>query len=217
MAELGKPLIVAAYNGRPPSWPNVVEKADAILECWYPGQEGGVAVAEALLGDINPGAKLPVTVVRNEGQIPYFYNHKPSARRGYLFDNKGPLFPFGHGLSYTSFVISPPHASKASYSLNEAIRVEVDVRNTGDRAGDEVVQLYITRTEVSVTRPVLELKGFERVTLQPGEQRTLTFAIEPDQLTIWNREMQEVNEPGPVKLSAGGSSAELQAIDVQIV
>ncbi|WP_435199166.1 glycoside hydrolase family 3 N-terminal domain-containing protein [Qipengyuania sp. 902] len=217
LAELGKPLIVAAYNGRPPSWPNVVEKADAILECWYPGQEGGVAVAEALLGDINPGAKLPVTVVRNEGQIPYFYNHKPSARRGYLFDNKGPLFPFGHGLSYTSFVISPPRASEASYSLNEAIRVEVDVRNTGERAGDEVVQLYITRTDVSVTRPVLELKGFERVTLQPGEQRTLTFAIEPDQLTIWNREMQEVNEPGPVKLSVGASSAELQAIDVQIV
>ncbi|MDP4574389.1 glycoside hydrolase family 3 N-terminal domain-containing protein [Qipengyuania sp. G39] len=217
LAELGKPLIVAAYNGRPPSWPNVVEKADAILECWYPGQEGGIAVAEALLGDINPGAKLPVTVVRNEGQIPYFYNHKPSARRGYLFDNKGPLFPFGHGLSYTSFVISPPRTSKASYSLNEAIRVEVDVRNTGERAGDEVVQLYITRTDVSVTRPVLELKGFERVTLQPGEQRTLTFAIEPDQLTIWNREMQEVNEPGPVKLSAGASSAELQAIDVQIV
>ena len=217
LAELGKPLIVAAYNGRPPSWPNVVEKADAILECWYPGQEGGVAVAEALLGDINPGAKLPVTVVRNEGQIPYFYNHKPSARRGYLFDNKGPLFPFGHGLSYTSFVISPPRASKASYSLNEAIRVEVDVRNTGDRTGDEVVQLYITRTDVSVTRPVLELKGFERVTLQPGEQRTLTFAIEPDQLTIWNREMQEVNEPGPVKLSVGASSAELKAIDVQIV
>ena len=217
LAELGKPLIVAAYNGRPPSWPNVVEKADAILECWYPGQEGGVAVAEALLGDINPGAKLPVTIVRNEGQIPYFYNHEPSARRGYLFDNKGPLFPFGHGLSYTSFVISPPRASKASYALNEAIRVEVDVRNTGDRTGDEVVQLYITRTDVSVTRPVLELKGFERVTLQPGEQRTLTFAIEPDQLTIWNREMQEVNEPGPVKLSVGASSAELQAIDVQIV
>ncbi len=93
LAALGKPLIVAAYNGRPPSWPNVVEKADAILECWYPGQEGGIAVAEALLGDINPGAKLPVTVVRNEGQVPYFYNHKPSARRGYLFDDKGPLFP----------------------------------------------------------------------------------------------------------------------------
>ncbi|MXO85853.1 beta-glucosidase [Altererythrobacter aurantiacus] len=217
LAALGKPLIVTAYNGRPPSWPNVIEKADAILECWYPGQEGGIAVAEALFGDINPGGKMPVTVVRNEGQVPYFYNHKPSARRGYLFDDKGPLFPFGHGMSYTSFAISAPRASKAVYGLAEPIEVEVDVRNTGDRVGDEVVQLYITRTDVSVTRPVLELKGFERVTLRPGETRTLTFAVTPDQLTIWNRAMEEVNEPGPVKLSAGGSSADLKSTDVEIV
>nr|WP_235903800.1 glycoside hydrolase family 3 N-terminal domain-containing protein [Pontixanthobacter luteolus] len=217
LAALGKPLIVAAYNGRPPSWPNVVDKADAILECWYPGQEGGIAVAEALLGDINPGAKLPVTVVRNEGQIPYFYNHKPSARRGYLFDDKGPLFPFGHGLSYTTFDISAPRPAQRRYGVNETILAEVDVRNTGTRAGDEVVQLYITRTDVSVTRPVLELKGFERVTLQPGETRTVSFAIPPEQLTIWNRQMREVNEPGPVILSAGGSSANLQKTDVEIV
>lgn len=216
LAALGKPLIVVAYNGRPPSWPNVVDKADAILECWYPGQEGGVAVAQALLGDINPGAKLPVTVVRNEGQIPYFYNHKPSARRGYLFDDKGPLFPFGHGLSYTSFAISPPRTAKRRFARDEAIRVEVDVHNTGGFAGDEVVQLYITRTNVSVTRPVLELKAFERVTLKPGEKRTLTFAIAPHQFAIWNRDMQEVNEPGPVRLSAGNSSAELQSAEVEI-
>ena len=217
LASLGKPLIVVAYNGRPPSWPNVVERADALLECWYPGQEGGLAVAEALLGDTNPGAKLPVTVVRNEGQIPFFYNHKPSARRGYLFDEKAPLFPFGHGLSYTSFAISPPRPTKPTYDRDEAIEVAVDVRNTGDRIGDEVVQLYITRTDLSVTRPVLELKGFARVTLRPGESRKLTFAIQPDQLTIWNRAMQEVNEPGPVRLAVGNSSANLQAIDVTIV
>ena len=94
---LGKPVVVCAFNGRPPSWPNVVDKANAILECWYPGQEGGTAVAEALLGRVNPGAKLPVTVPRNVGQVPLFYNHKPSARRGYLFDTIEPLFPFGHG------------------------------------------------------------------------------------------------------------------------
>ena len=217
LAALGKPLIVAAYNGRPPSWPNVIDKADAILECWYPGQEGGLAVAEALLGDINPGAKLPVTVVRNEGQIPYFYNHKPSARRGYLFDDKGPLFPFGHGLSYTTFDISAPRTAQRRYGVNETIRADVDVRNTGPRAGDEVVQLYITRTDVSVTRPVLELKGFERITLQPGEMRTISFEVPPEQLRIWNRQMQEVNEPGPVTLSAGGSSANLQKTDVEIV
>ncbi len=217
LAALGKPLIVAAYNGRPPSWPNVVEKADAILECWYPGQEGGTAVAEALLGDVNPGAKLPVTVVRNEGQVPYFYNHKPSARRGYLFDDKGPLFPFGHGLSYTSFAISPPRSDKARYGPDEPIRIAVDIRNTGPRAGDEVVQLYITRTDVSVTRPVLELKGFERARLEAGEMRTLRFTLTPAQLAIWNREMREVNEPGPVMLSVGASSENLQSVEVEIV
>ena len=217
LAALGKPLIIAAYNGRPPSWPNVVARADAILECWYPGQEGGVAVAEALLGDINPGAKLPVSVVRNEGQIPLFYNHKPSARRGYLFDDRQPLFPFGHGLSYTRFEISAPRTAKARFDRSEPIEVEVDVRNVGQRTGDEVVQLYITRSEVSVSRPVLELKGFERVTLAGGEKRTVRFIIEPRHLAIWNRAMREVNEPGPVRLSAGSSSANLEYIDVEIV
>ena len=217
LSALGKPLIVTAYNGRPPSWPNVVDKADAILECWYPGQEGGIAVAEALLGKVNPGAKLPVTVVRNEGQIPFFYNHKPSARRGYLFDNKDPLFPFGHGLSYTQFEVSAPRTARKTYQPNEAIEVAVDVRNSGSYPGDEVVQLYITRSDVSVTRPVLELKGFERVTLKPGEKRTVTFVIAPSQLAFWNREMEEVNEPGPVKLSAGNSSANLNSVLVEIV
>src|SRR5690606_28633327 len=150
MAALGKPLIICAINGRPPSWPNAVARADAVLECWYPGQEGGVAMAEALLGRINPGAKLPVSVVRNAGQVPLFYNHKPSARRGYLFDDKAPLFAFGHGLSYTAFDISEPRLSKARIAPNEPVTVEATVTNTGSRAGDEVVQLYITRTEVSV-------------------------------------------------------------------
>ena len=217
LAALGKPLIVAAYNGRPPSWPNVVEKADAILECWYPGQEGGVAVAEAILGDINPGAKLPVTVLRNAGQVPYFYNHKPSARRGYLFDDKTPLFPFGHGLSYSEFAISEPRPSKTRYTRDEAIEVSVDVSNTGSRQGDEVVQLYITRTDLSVTRPVLELKGFERVSLEPGESRRLHFVIEPRQLSIWNRDMEEVNEAGPIALSAGNSSAALKSVNVEVI
>lgn len=217
LAALGKPLIVAAYNGRPPSWPNVVEKADAVLECWYPGQEGGVAVAEALLGIVNPGAKLPVTVIRNAGQVPYFYNHKPSARRGYLFDDKAPLFPFGHGLSYTSFAVSAPQASKSKYRRDEAVEAEVTVTNTGNRAGDEVVQLYITRTNLSVSRPVLELKGFQRVTLAPGESRSLRFTIAPRALAIWDADLRETNEPGPVRLSAGNSSASLASIDVEII
>ena len=217
MAALGKPLIVCAVNGRPPSWPNVVEKADAVLECWYSGQEGGTAIAEALLGKFNPGAKLPVTVVRDVGQVPYYYNHKPSARRGYLFADKSPLFPFGHGLSYTSFAISEPRPSKARYGLQEPIVVETAVTNTGNRAGDEVVQLYITRTGLSVTQPVLELKGFERVNLAPGERRSVRFTIPPRELTIWNRAMREVNEPGPVTLSVGNSSANLMQAKVEIV
>lgn len=214
--ERGTPLIVCAINGRPPSWPNVVTKADAVLECWYPGQEGGIAMAEALLGRINPGAKLPVSVVRNEGQIPLFYNRKPSSRRGYLFDDAAPLFAFGHGLSYTSFEISEPRVAKSAFGTGEEVAVEVDVANTGIRAGDEVVQLYITRHSVSVTRPVLELKGFRRVTLEPGESRTLIFTIPPAQLAFWNRDMVEVNEPGPVVLSAGNSSASLKTTEIVI-
>ncbi len=217
LAALGKPLIIAAYNGRPPSWPNVIAKADAVLECWYPGQEGGRAVAEALLGEINPGAKLPVSVVRNAGQIPLFYNHKPSARRGYLFDDKAPLFPFGHGLSYTSFAISAPSTAKPRFARDEDVSAEVTVTNTGNRTGDEVVQLYITRSGLVVSRPVLELKGFQRVTLQPGESRALSFTIPARQLAVWDETLTETNPPGPLRLWAGNSSANLTPLDVEII
>ena len=210
LAALGKPLIVCAINGRPPSWPNVVEKADAILECWYAGQEGGTAIAEALLGDVNPGAKLPVSVVRNAGQIPLFYNRKPSARRGYLFDDAAPLFPFGHGLSYTRFAISEPRLSATRIAPDGTVEVAVDVTNIGARAGDEVVQLYITRTEASVTQPVLELKGFRRVTLAPGASERLTFTLGPRELAIWDAAMRERVEPGPIAVGVGASSVELR-------
>jgi beta-glucosidase len=193
-----------------------VANADAVLECWYPGQEGGVAMAETLLGRNNPGAKLPVSVVRKAGQIPLFYNRKPSSRRGYLFDDAAPLFPFGHGLSYTTFNISEPRLSKARVATDERVTVEATVRNTGRRAGDEVVQLYITRTEVSVTQPVLLLKGFERVTLAPGASRTVRFTLTPAQLAFWNRDMEEVNEPGPVAVHVGNSSASLKTAQLVV-
>jgi beta-glucosidase len=217
MAALGKKLIVCAINGRPPSWPNVVEKADAVLECWYPGQEGGVAVAEALLGMLNPGAKLPVSVIRNAGQVPLFYNRKPSSRRGYLFDDAAPLFPFGHGLSYTTFEISEPRVSAATVLRDQSVEVAVDVTNTGRRAGDEVVQLYITLPNRSVTQPVLALKGFQRVTLQPGETRTVRLTLDPRHLMLWNREMREVNEPGKVVVSTGNSSASLRQAEFEVI
>ena len=216
LAALGKPLIVCAINGRPPSWPNVVEKADAVLECWYPGQEGGTAMAEALLGRINPGAKLPVSVVRNSGQIPLFHDRKPTSRRGYLFDDISPLFPFGHGLSYTTFEISEPRLSAARIGPDRSVEVSAEVANTGDRAGDEVVQLYVGLPRRSVTQPVIALKGFERVTLGPGARRTVTFTLEPRHLMVWNREMREVVEPGPVIVSVGNSSASLKRAEFTI-
>ena len=208
---LGKPVVVVAINGRPASWPTVAAKANAILECWYAGQEGGTAIAEALFGDINPGAKLPVTVIRDVGQIPSFYNHKPSARRGYLFDDAAPLFPFGHGLSYTSFEVGKPALSATSITPDGTITITVDVTNTGKRAGDEVVQLYIRHLDASVTQPVMALKGFQRVTLAPGETRKTGFTLGPKAFRIWNVAMQEVVEPGRIEIMAGNSSANVKS------
>ncbi|KAB7644078.1 glycoside hydrolase family 3 N-terminal domain-containing protein [Polymorphobacter fuscus] len=217
MQATGKPVVVVAINGRPPSWPQVSAQARALLECWYVGQEGGTAIAEVLFGDVNPGGKLPVTVVRDVGQVPFYYNHKPSARRGYLFADNAPLFPFGHGLSYTRFTISPPRLSRPRIGVADSVTVDVDVTNSGDRAGDEVVQLYIRDQVSSVTRPVLELKGFERVTLRPGERRTLRFTLGPDTFALWNLAMKEVVEPGLFDIKVGASSARLQTAILEIV
>jgi beta-glucosidase len=216
LQALGKPVVVCAINGRPPSWPDVAARANAILECWYAGQEGGTAMAEALFGDINPGAKLPVTVVRDAGQIPSFYNHKSTARRGYLFADKAPLFPFGFGLSYTTFELSAPTLSANRIAAGDALTVNVTVRNTGARAGDEVVQVYIRRVDASVTQPVLELKGFQRITLQPGEVRTVALLLAPQTFALWNAEMQEVIEPGKVDILAGPNSRHLKAAQLVI-
>ncbi len=217
LAALGKPLVIAAINGRPPSWPMVVARANAMLECWYPGQEGGTAMAEALFGRINPGAKLPVTVIRDAGQIPFVYNHKPSARRGYLFADKSPLFPFGHGLSYTSFAISAPKLSMTHMQRDGSVSVSVEVRNTGTRAGDEVVQLYISRRTASVTQPVLQLKGFERVTLQPGEARMVRFDLSAETFALWDANMREIVEAGEIDIRVGNSSAAQQSALLTIV
>jgi beta-glucosidase len=205
--DLGKPVVVVALNGRPPSWPMVVGRANAFLEGWYVGQEGGTALAEILFGDVNPGGKLPVTVARHVGQIPLYYNHKPSALRGYLFDSTEPLFPFGFGLSYTTFEVGAPRLSAARIRPDGSVRVEVEVRNTGNRAGDEVVQLYVRDRVSSVTRPVRELRGFERVTLRPGERRTVRFTLGPEAFRLWNARMERVVEPGEFDIMVGNSSA----------
>jgi beta-glucosidase len=207
---LNKPTVVLLLNGRPLSVNLLAQRADALLECWYMGQETGHAVADLLFGRANPGGKLPVTIARDTGQLPMFYNRKPSSRRGYIDGTTTPLYPFGYGLSYTRFEISAPRLGKARIAVNGSTRVEVDVRNTGKLRGDEVVQLYIRDDVSSVTRPLLELKGFQRVTLEPGEQRTLGFDIKPSDLWFYNAEMKRVVEPGTFSIFAGPNSVDLK-------
>jgi beta-glucosidase len=207
---LGKPVVVILLNGRPLSVNNVAAKANALIEGWYLGQEGGTAMAEILFGDVNPSGHLPVTIPRSVGQLPMFYNYKPSAHRGYLFDAATPLFPFGYGLSYTSFEIGAPRISAPDIAPGESVTVQVDVRNSGARAGDAVVQLYIHDKVSSVTRPVKELKGFRRVSLNPGETRTASFTLGPRELGFWDVQMKRKVEPGEFEIMAGDSSVNLK-------
>jgi beta-glucosidase len=208
---LHKPTVVVLLNGRPLSVNYLAEKAPALVEGWYLGQETGHAVADVLFGKVNPGGKLPVTIARSTGQLPIFYNHKPTSHRGYLFDTAEPLYPFGYGLSYTTFDVSAPRVLTPTIAANQGARIAVDVANTGGRAGDEVVQLYVRDDEASVTRPVLELKRFRRVKLQPGERRTVNFELTPDDLALWNPDMKRVVEPGTFTISAGPSSVNLKS------
>jgi beta-glucosidase len=207
---LNKPTVVLMLNGRPLSATLLAERADALLECWYMGQETGHAVADLLFGRANPGGKLPVTIARNVGQLPLYYNRKPSSRRGYIDDVTTPLYPFGYGLSYTRFEISAPRLEQDRIATNGSTRVQVDVQNTGSVRGDEVVQMYIRDDVSSVTRPLLELKGFKRVTLEPGEKRTVTFDIKPTDLWFYNADMKRVVEPGSFTIFAGPNSVDLK-------
>ncbi|QJE02073.1 beta-glucosidase [Massilia forsythiae] len=207
---LNKPTVVVLLNGRPLSVNLLAERADALLECWYMGQETGHAVADLLFGRANPGGKLPVSIARDTGQLPVFYNRKPSSRRGYIDGVTTPLYPFGFGLSYTRFEIGEPRLEQARIGTGGSTRALVEVRNSGSRRGDEVVQLYIRDDVSSVTRPLLELKGFQRVTLEPGERRTLAFDIKPTDLWFYNADMQRVVEPGTFTIFAGPNSADLK-------
>jgi len=202
----GKPTIVFLTNSGPLAINYVAENAPAILEGFYLGQETGTAAADVIFGDYNPGGKLPVTFPRTVGQLPIFYNKKPSARRGYLFATTDPLYPFGFGLSYTTFKYDGMTITKPRIRANEEVDVSVQLTNTGKRAGDEVVQLYIRDEVSSVTRPVRELKGFQRVSLAAGESKRVTFRITPDKLQFYNREMKRVVEPGKFSVMVGGDS-----------
>ena len=213
----GKPVILLLIQGRPASVNFAAEQVPAILEAWYPGQEGGTAVADVLFGDVNPGGKLPITFPRSAGQIPAYYYHKPSARRGYLFTSAEPLFPFGHGLSYTSFAYSNLQLSKEKITADETVTLSVNVTNTGKRAGDEVVQFYVhDLLSTRVTRPVKLLKGFQRVTLRPGERLTVSFPVGKEQLQFLDEAMKLTVEPGQFELMVGGSSKTVTSIILEV-
>ena len=213
----GTRTVLVLIHGRPLSIPALVARGPAILDGWYLGQETGTAVAEALFGDIDPGGKLPVTVARHVGQLPVFYNHKPSARRGYLFDTTQPLFPFGYGLSYTTFAYAHLRVAPSRIAPGARATVSVDLTNTGPRSGDEVVQLYV-RDEVSwATRPVAELRGFRRVTLRPGETRVVTFEIGAEELAYHGPDMKRVVEPGRFDIMVGGNSVDVSSVALDVV
>jgi len=214
---LGKPTIVVLLNGRPMSVNLLAERADALIEGWYLGQETGHAVADLLFGRVNPGGKLPVSIARNVGQLPIYYNYKPSARRGYLDGSTKPLFPFGFGLSYTTFAISAPRLVKDKIGVNDSTHIEVDVTNTGAVSGDEVVQIYIRDDVSSVTRPILELKKFKRINLSSGESQVVKFAIQPSDLWFYNVDMKRVVEPGTFTIYAGPNSVDLKSTVLTVV
>lgn len=214
----GKPVVVLLFHGRPNSINYIAENVPAILECWYLGQECGHAVADVLFGDVNPGGKLPITVPRSAGHLPSFYNYKPSARRGFLFDDISPLFAFGYGLSYTQFSLSKIRLSKRKIKIDGKATVSVDVTNASKRAGSEVVQMYIRDLVSSVTRPVKELKGFTKVFLEPGETKTVKLEITPDSLAFFDIDIKYVVEPGDFEIMIGTSSrhADLQKLILKV-
>jgi beta-glucosidase len=216
LRALDIPLAVILINGRPASTVAIAEQADALIEGWYLGERGGHAMADVLFGDVNPGGKLPLTIPRHVGQLPMYYNHKPSSKRGYLFDTTEPLYPFGWGLSYTSFELGSPQLSRSRIGVDDSVEVSVSVRNSGRLAGDETVQLYIRDKVSSVTRPVKELKAFERVTLAPGERTTIRFTLSPESFRMWNDRMERVVEPGEFEIMTGANSAELDSVTLRI-
>lgn len=216
IVETGKPVIVVLIGGRALTINYIAENVPAIIQGWYLGQETGVAVADVLFGDYNPAGKLPVTIPRNVGQVPYYYYHKPTARRGYLFSDREPLFAFGDGLSYTTFKYANLRVTPEKTGPMGQATVNVDVTNTGKMAGDEVVQLYIRDEVGSVTRPVKELKGFTRIHLKPGETKTVQFAIAPDKLSFLDEDMKRVVEPGMFSIMVGPSSRTDKLLTVKL-
>ncbi len=212
--DTGTPIVLVMINGRPVSLGWIAESVPAILEAWFPSEEGGNAIADVLFGDVNPGGKLPITFPRTVGQVPVFYGHRPSGGRShwkgdYVETSAKPLYPFGYGLSYTQFELSNLRIDATSAPIGGQVNVQIDVTNTGDRAGDEVVQLYTHQYVTSVTRPLKELKGFHRVTIEPHHTKTVTFCLKVNQFGFYDVDLNFVAEPGKVDVMVGTSSQDL--------
>ncbi|HEY6448592.1 MAG TPA: CIA30 family protein [Acidobacteriaceae bacterium] len=216
VVETGKPVVVILINGRPLSVNYIAQNVPAILEGFYLGEEGGTAAARVLFGDANPGGKLPITFPHSVGDLPDFYNHKPTDNRTYAFSTREPLYPFGYGLSYTTFKFDNLKVEPNHIETGGTAKVSVDVTNTGSRAGDEVPQLYVHEEVTSLTRPVMQLRGFQRIALQPGEKRTVTFTVGPDDFAFYNADMHKVVEPGTLDIMVGPSSADTNTVHLEV-
>jgi len=214
----GTPVVVVLANGRPLALPWISENVPAVLEAWYSGEEGGNAIADVLFGEVSPGGKLPITLPHGVGQVPRYYGHKPSGGRtfwhvDYMDMPVSPLYPFGHGLSYTTFEYGELKLGADEVPPDGVLNVSVKVRNSGERSGDEVVQLYLRDPVATVTRPVKQLAGFKRVTLQPGASCVVSFSIDVGQLAFYDRKMDYIVEPGEVQVMVGSSSEDIRQFE----
>ncbi|MBO3799930.1 MAG: glycoside hydrolase family 3 C-terminal domain-containing protein [Candidatus Brockarchaeota archaeon] len=210
LCNTGKPIVLVLVNGRPLSLGWIAEKCSAIIEAWYPGEEGGNAVADVLFGHYNPGGKLPITFPKDVGQIPLNYSRRHSSFRNYVGMDAKPLFPFGHGLSYTRFEYSSLEINPSNISPMGQVKIRFKLKNSGERTGDEVAQLYVRDTVASVARPVMELKGFKRVSLKPGEVKEVEFTLFAEQLAFYDEYMRLVVEPGVFEVMIGSSSEDIR-------
>lgn len=206
--ELGKPVVLVLLNGSALALPWAAEHIPAIVEAWYPGQAGGEALADVLFGDCNPGGRLPVTFYRSVGDLPPFEDYVMEGRT-YRYFRGEPLFAFGYGLSYTSFEFDNLHLDPSRVQAGGQVAVRVDVTNTGRRIGDEVVQLYVRHPDATVPRPIKELKGFNRISLEPGGRKTVTFVLHTHQLGYYDEAMQYAVHPGAVEVLVGNASDHL--------
>jgi len=216
LATMGKPVIAVFSGLHPSATTEVATRAKAVVAAWGLGSAGPKAIVSVLFGDVNPGGKLAATIARNPGQLPLFYDAKPSSRRGYLFDTSDPLYAFGWGLSYSTFELGTPLLSASSVGADGSVTVSVEVRNNSKRAGDETVQLYVHGKVSPTTRPVKELKGFQRVTLKPGEKRMVRFTLAASDLAIRDTDMKRVVVPGEYDVMTGANSVALKTVTLRV-